>query len=280
MDFKTFSKLIMIEQTLFALPFAYIGILFAGGGTFTTWIWATLALFAARTAGMSFNRVIDARIDAKNPRTQDRQIPKGEVKPYIVWLLAILSCLLLVFSSYMLNTLCYYLSFPAIFLLFSYSFFKRFSSSVHFYLGAVEAAAPMGGYLAATGHFTIVPFILGIVILTWIAGLDIVYSLQDMDFDKKEKLHSIPVKYGRKKAIKISTICYMSCLAALIIAGLLVDMGKPYWISIIGILLIFTYQQILARQNDTPVAVKKFFKANMLISPLLFAGALIDLLAR
>jgi 4-hydroxybenzoate polyprenyltransferase len=177
MDFSKFSRLIMIEQTLFALPFALIGVLFAGGGTLKIWLWVITALAAARTAGMSFNRAIDAKIDARNPRTKDRLIPKGELRPVEAWTTAIVASVVLIGASFMLNRLCFYLSFPAVFMLFTYSYFKRFSSSSHFYLGLVEAAAPMGGYIAVTGKFTLVPFVLGLIIMTWIAGLDIVYAL-------------------------------------------------------------------------------------------------------
>jgi len=148
MDFKTFSKLIMIEQTLFALPFALLGVLFAGGGTVGVWIWVAVALAAARTAGMSFNRVIDADIDAKNPRTADRALPKGEISRGAVWLTAVAACLVFIFSAWMLNPLCFYLSFAGVFLLFVYSYFKRFSSSSHFFLGLIEAAAPVPGLIS------------------------------------------------------------------------------------------------------------------------------------
>ncbi|PJB41176.1 MAG: 4-hydroxybenzoate octaprenyltransferase, partial [Deltaproteobacteria bacterium CG_4_9_14_3_um_filter_44_9] len=168
MDFKKFSNLIMLEQTLFALPFAYLGVLFANGKALSTWILVTIALVAARTAGMSFNRVIDAEIDAKNPRTKDRLLPKGEAKRSEVWIIGIVSSLVLIGSSYLLNNLCFYLSFAAVFLLFTYSYFKRVSSSSHFYLGFTEAAAPIGGYLAVTGKFDVIPFVLGSSILLWI----------------------------------------------------------------------------------------------------------------
>ncbi len=174
MNFNTFSKLIMVEQTLFALPFALTGVLFAGGGTFFTWVLVIIATTAARTAGMSFNRVIDADIDKKNPRTMDRPVPSGEIKPSSVWMIAFASSLILIITSKMLNDLCYELSFVAVALLFLYSYFKRFSSSAHFFLGLVEAAAPIGGYIAVTGEFSVVPILLGLVILFWIAGLDIV----------------------------------------------------------------------------------------------------------
>jgi 4-hydroxybenzoate polyprenyltransferase len=278
MDFKQFSNLIMIEQTLFALPFALIGVLFAGSGTLMTWIWAIIALVAARAAGMSFNRVIDADIDARNPRTRERLIPKGEVQPATVWLTAVISSIMLIGASYLLNELCFYLSFVAVFLLFTYSYFKRFSASSHFYLGFVEAAAPIGGYLAVTGEFSLVPFVLGFAILTWIAGLDIVYALQDKTFDEKEKLHSVPVRMGGKNALVISAICYLFSISAMIYAGILTQRKMAYWVALVLIGAIFFFQQKLARDEDISASIKKFFKINMYISPILFFGTLIDVI--
>jgi 4-hydroxybenzoate polyprenyltransferase len=277
MDFKKFSELMMIEQTFFALPFALLGVLFAGGGSFKTWFFVIIAMVAARTAGMSFNRVIDAGIDAKNPRTWNRLLPKGEVRPISVWLTAIVSSLVLVCASFMLNRICFYLSFPAVFLLFTYSYFKRFSASSHFYLGLVEAAAPIGGYLAVSGKFTQVPFVLGLVILTWIAGLDIVYAIQDLEFDTKENLHSIPVRLGKKAGLLISAVCYMVSAGAMVYAGLITHKSGFYWAAVIAVSLIFLYQQRLARSQDMARAVKIFLKVNMYISPILFLGTLTDI---
>lgn len=276
MDFKAFSELMMIEQTLFALPFALLGVLFAGGGNLRIWFFVIVAMVAARTAGMSFNRVIDAGIDAKNPRTRDRLIPKGDVRPKSVWLTAMVSSLVLVGASFMLNRICFYLSFPAVFLLFTYSYFKRFSASSHFYLGLVEAAAPIGGYLAVTGKFTQVPFVLGLVILTWIAGLDIVYAIQDMEFDTQENLHSIPVRLGKQTALFISAACYTVSAGAMIYAGFITHKNGFYWVAVISVSLIFLYQQRLARRQDIAEAVKVFLKVNMYISPILFLGTLTD----
>jgi len=276
MDFKKFSNLIMIEQTLFALPFAYLGVLFANGKNISTWVLVTIALVAARTAGMSFNRVIDAKIDAKNPRTKDRLIPKGEVKQAQVWIIGTASSLALIVSSYLLNSLCFYLSFAAIFLLFTYSFFKRFSSSSHFYLGFVESAAPIGGYLAVTGEFSVVPFVLGGAILLWIAGLDIVYALLDVEFDKKEGLYSFPSAYGEKKALAASGICYVLSFLAMISAGIISGKSMPYWAALACVAFIFIYQQKIARGKDVGVALRKFFKVNIYVSPFLLIGTLID----
>lgn len=266
----------MIEQTFFALPFAYLGVLFANGKDISTWILVTIALVAARTAGMSFNRVIDAKIDSKNPRTKDRLIPKGEVKQAEVWIIGMISSLALIGSSYLLNSLCFNLSFAAVFLLFTYSFFKRFSSSSHFYLGFVEAAAPIGGYLAVTGEFSVVPFVLGGAILLWIAGLDIVYALLDVDFDRKEGLYSFPSAYGEKKALAASGACYVMSLGAMIAAGIVTDKSIPYWAALTCVGLIFIYQQKILRSRDIGVALKKFFKANIYVSPFLLVGTLID----
>lgn len=266
----------MIEQTLFALPFAYLGVLFANGKNISTWILATIALVAARTAGMSFNRVIDAKIDAKNPRTKDRLIPKGEVNQAQVWIIGIVSSLALIGSSYLLNSLCFYLSFAAVFLLFTYSFFKRFSSSSHFYLGFVESAAPIGGYLAVTGEFSVVPFVLGGAILLWIAGLDIVYALLDVEFDKKEGLYSFPSAYGKKKALAASGTCYVLSFITMIAAGIITGKSMPYWAALACVAFIFIYQQKIARSMDIIQPLRKFFRINMYVSPFLLIGTLID----
>ncbi len=278
MDFKRFSELILLEQTAFTLPFAYLGLLFAGGGTFGTWVLVTIALVAARTSGMSFNRVIDAKIDRENPRTKNRVLPRGDIRPAIVWLTAVISALILIAAAYLLNKLCFYLSFPAVFMLFSYSYLKRFSSSSHFYLGFVEAAAPAGGFFAVTGTISFAPFLLGFIIMAWIAGLDIIYSIQDREFDEKVGLYSIPVKVGVQRAIYISALCYSCSFAAMGVAGLAGGMKWPYWIAILFVGVIFLYHQRLARSGRLGERFSGLFKTNMLISPLLLAGTAVSIL--
>ncbi|VEN72761.1 4-hydroxybenzoate octaprenyltransferase [Candidatus Desulfarcum epimagneticum] len=278
MGFKNFLKLILVKQTLFALPFAFLGVAFGGGGGPKTWILTAAALAAARSAGMCFNMALDHRIDAKNPRTKDRLIPRGEVAPRQAWVWAWLSCLALIGSAFFLNRLCFYLSFPAVFGLFTYSFFKRFSASSHFYLGLVEAAAPIGGYLAAAGSFSAVPFALGVVIMAWIAGLDIVYALQDMEFDRKEKLHSVPAALGRKKALLVSALCHLVSLSAIVFAGVHTGRGAPYWIGALFVAAVFSRQQALAWRGHDAAQIQKIFAVNMYIAPALFLGAFIDIL--
>ncbi|HSA13830.1 MAG TPA: 4-hydroxybenzoate octaprenyltransferase [Spirochaetota bacterium] len=282
MDFKKFSQLVMIEQTTFALPFAYIGILFAGGGKLTDWLWCTIALVAARTAGMSFNRVLDARIDAKNPRTADRLLPRGEVQARDVWAIAIASSLVLVFSAWMLNTLVFYLSFVAVGLLYTYSLFKRFSPSSHFYLGAIEAAAPVGGYLAVTGKFEVMTFVPGAAILFWIAGIDILYAVQDIEFDRKEGLHSIPARIGRERSLALSVVCYGLAFSSLVLAGWGGGMTTMYWASLVVVAYLFVRQQMLARDTKHPFEeqMKLVFSLNKYVSPAIFIGALLDVFIR
>ncbi len=275
MDFKKFAKLIWIEQTLFSLPFAYLGVLFAGGATLAQWLLVTVAIAAARTAAMTFNRVIDARIDARNPRTRERLVPRGEVSQRSVWTIAAVCCLVLIGVSYLLNPLCFYLSFAAVFLLFSYSYAKRFTPFSHFYLGLTEAAAPIGGYLAVRGEFSVIPLVLGFVILMWMVGLDTVYALQDLEIDRKEGLCSIPVSIGKPAALVVSALAYALALAGAVYAGLRGQMAWPYWFGVAGMGLIFLYQQRQARVEPlAPVAIGKFLGANAYVSPALFAGTL------
>lgn len=270
----------MIEQTLFSLPFAYLGVLFAGGRSIMVWFWVTLALVAARTAGMAFNRIIDAEIDAKNPRTRNRSLPRGEVSPRQAWMVALVSSLLLVAASSMLNRLCFYLSFAALALLFSYSYFKRFTASSHLYLGFVEAAAPVGGYLAVTGRFELLPFILGTAIMMWIAGIDIIYAIQDVDFDRRERLYSLPAKYGRKKSLGVSMVLYALALLALAAAGVLTGKAIAYWVAVACVGVIFCRQQVLSRREDIQGAVKEIFQINAYISIILFIGTFIDVVMK
>ncbi|HNR88587.1 MAG TPA: 4-hydroxybenzoate octaprenyltransferase [Spirochaetota bacterium] len=277
MDFRKFANLIMIEQTLFALPFAYIGIVFAGGGSVWTWIWATVAVVAARTAGMAFNRYFDAEIDAKNPRTKNRALPAGEVSKTEVLSIAVASSFFLIVAAYLLNTLCFYLSFLAVGMLATYSLFKRFSSSSHLYLGLIEAAAPVGGYLAVSGDFQLMAFVLGGAIMAWIAGLDIVYAIQDRSFDMDQKLFSVPVRFGVERAKLISAGLYVVSLGALVAAGLLAGKGVVYWLTVICVGLVFIKQQLLARQQDIEEAVRHIFQLNNFVSPVLLAGTVLDL---
>ncbi len=191
-------------------------------------------------------------------------------------MLALASCTALVIASYMLNSLCFYLSFAAIALLFSYPYLKRFGAASSLYPGFIEAAAPIGGYLAVTGEFELVPFILGAAMMTWIAGLDVVYALLDIEFDRSEGLRSIPIRYGRERALSISAGLYLAALAALAGGGALTKMGIAYWVAVLCVALIFFRQQSLARSDEVFQASEELFQINRYISPILFTGTFID----
>ncbi len=279
MVFKKINRLLLLEQTLFTLPFAYIGILIAGPASISQWLYVTLALFAARTTGMAYNRIIDAKIDAANPRTKNREIPSGALSKSSVIILSIISSLLFTFASFKLNMLCFYLSLAANGLLFAYSYFKRFSSSAHFFLGFVEAAAPIGGYLAITGRFHLIAFVPGITIMFWIAGLDIMYAFQDLEFDKNSGLHSIPARLGVTSARLISIISYIIAIAAMTGIGFYIQAEFIYYIAILLIVGIMLAQQMLFNRNitDAMQVMPKIFFLNKFISFILFAGLLLNM---
>lgn len=275
---KKFFILIEFGGTLLALPFAYIGLLFAGGDDLYTWLWVTLAMISARTIGASFNKLIDLSIDIKNPVLKGRTFSPAESSKAVLWSSGILSSALLVYSSYMLNELCFYLSFAGLFLLITYSYFKRFTWATHFYLGLVEAAAPIGGFIAETGRFEAMPFILGGALLLWIAGLDIIYAVQDIDFEKSENLNSMPIKFGIENSLVISYQLYVFSVTALTVAGFMTGRGLAYWAAIICISILFIRQQSLVRSKDIQSSMIEFFQLNNLISPILFAGTFIDVM--
>ena len=276
MIFKNFFSLIMIEQTLFSLPFAYIGIVLGGGAQLNIWIWVSIALFAARTAGMCFNRAIDAKFDALNPRTADRHIPAGIVNKKAVWIIGIIASCLLVFCAWMINALCFYLSFLAVFILVTYSFLKRFSAVTHFYLGLIEAAAPIGGYFAATGSFDLFPIIPGVAIMFWISGFDILYATQDEKFDKSVGLHSIPALLGKTKALIVSVACYVLAIAFLAFMGYLWLADNFYYSMLILVTVVLGAQQfIIWFKSDNPKALKYLFRLNKFVAPIIFAGLLL-----
>ncbi len=276
MDLKKFFSLINFNQTLYTLPLAYIGLLFAGAEDIFTWIWATLALISAKTAGVSFKRIIYAFIDAKYPDADNT----GEISKVTLWSIGIISSMALVYCSYMLNELCFYLSFASILLLFIYPYLKRFSASLQYYPSLVEAAAPIGGYVAETGRFDLIPFVIGIAVLLWIAGLDIIYAIQDIDSGKNEDLFSIPSRFGIDKALLMSALLYLLALTALIAAGLLTSRDLAYWISLICVTTIFTRQQFLTKSMDIKAGMTEFYQINSFVSPILFVGVFVDVMFR
>lgn len=263
-DARLFVELVRFEHTLFALPFAYLGLIAATGGRPQPWtfFWVSVAMVGARTAAMTMNRIFDRDIDAKNPRTQDRPLVTGRVSLKQAWIVTAVSGGLYFLSAWMLNPLCFKLSFVAVVVLAGYHFMKRFTFLCHFGLGLALSSAPMGGWMAATGEFAWQAVPLGMAVLLWVAGFDILYSLQDADFDRKEGLQSIPVRYGDRPALTIMRYCHIAAVVSLIVFGAVNAYGWVYWtgMGVCGGLLVL--ENVIVNENDLSHLQTAFFTIN------------------
>jgi 4-hydroxybenzoate polyprenyltransferase len=258
-----FFGMIKFEHTVFALPFAYLGYVLANDfqpRDLSFWhnlnqiLWITAAMVGARTAGMCLNRVIDRSIDAKNPRTQSRALVTGALSVRTTIGVALFCLFVLVYSASQLNELCLKLSPLAVILLLIYHYLKRVTYLCHFGIGIVLFCAPLGGWIAHTGSFSLQPFMLAAAVFFWVSGFDILYSLQDIDFDRSHQLHSIPARFGWVKGISIARICHASTLIFLIGLGIIQSLSVIYWIGLLlaaGFLCIqnFLVSQGLKRIN-------------------------------
>lgn len=263
-----FLKLIRVRETAFSLPLAYIGMLMVAEKppAVRTWIFVTTALVSARTLGMCLNRLLDKNIDAQNPRTAHRLLPSGEVSvSTVLWYVAG-AALVFVGSAYLLNSLCFYLSFPALLLLFTYSLVKRFSSLSHFHLGLTEACAPIGGALAVDPRFSLPVLLLGCYMVFWIAGFDIIYSCQDREFDRTHRLFSIPVRCGLQKTLAISAALHAAAVAVLILIGVLIGAHPLYYVCLAAACGFFIRQHTLVSASDLSRLQAAFFSMNRNIS--------------
>ncbi len=277
---KILIDLVKFEHTLFALPFAYLGMLLGANKvpSFYYWFWVTMAMVGARTAAMGLNRLIDRKIDAKNPRTRERHLPKGLISVYTVGWLVVFSLLLLEYAAYKLNWLCVILSPLVVFLLCFYSYTKRFTWMSHFVLGLVEAAAPIGGWIAVTGSLSPAPIYIGISLIFWLAGFDIIYACQDYEFDKKEGLFSIPARFGLEKALHISSFLHILTLIFMVAAGITLRVGIWYWIGITANAVLLIYEHSIIKPRDLTRLNMAFFNINGYISIVMFLCVLMEVL--
>ena len=206
---KNYLSLIKFIHTIFALPFAFIGFFLATKNNsidWTTFLYVVLCMIFARSAAMAFNRYIDRKIDKANQRTAKvREIPNGTISEKNAFIFVVLNCILFIGTTYLINSICFYLSPIALFVILGYSYTKRFTALCHLILGLGLSLAPLGSYLAVSGSFDIVPILFSVVVLFWVSGFDIIYSLQDEEFDKEQKLHSIPVLLGIEKSLIYKT---------------------------------------------------------------------------
>lgn len=275
---KVFLDMIKFPHTIFALPFALTSAVIASSGIpeFKKLFWIIVAMVGARTGAMSFNRLVDMHIDAKNPRTKDRPLPKGLISKEAVIFYIIISFLLFIFSAYMLNKLCFYLSPIAIIIFTGYSLTKRFTHYSHIVLGLALSGAPLGAWIAIKGEVDVSPIILSLAVLFWVAGFDILYALQDYEFDRKEGLHSIPVKFGIKKSILISRIFHILMVFLLIFIYYLASLSVIYLVGLAIISALLVYEHSLVKENDLSKLDIAFFNMNGYISVLFFIFTTID----
>jgi 4-hydroxybenzoate polyprenyltransferase len=270
---------IKLEHSLFALPFAFIGAVAAarsGAGELTlrTGALVLLCMIFARTAAMGFNRWMDAEIDRANPRTSGRAIPSGRLSPGVVLATVIVASGLFISTAALINPLCGYLSPLALVVILGYSTTKRWTALSHLVLGLSLAMSPAGGWLAVAGAFALPLWILAAAVIFWVAGFDVLYSLQDVDFDRGRGLHSIPARLGERAAYGLSRLFHLLAAVALFTFGNLTALGAGWFAASAATTLCLVAQQLLARdRNRIPVA---FFHLNASIGFILLAGLLFD----
>ena len=276
-----YGILVMFSHTIFSLSFALISMLLASKGlpSLYTIFWILVAFMGARTGANAINRVIDAEIDAKNPRTATRQLPQGLLKKKDVIIFSVVCFLVMVIAAAMLNPLCLLLSPIGLFLMIIYSYTKRFTWACHLVLGVTSAAAPVGAWLAVTGKLSWLPLFMGAANTLWVAGFDIIYGSQDYDFDTKNGIHSIPAKFGVKNALHIAAFFHFIALGLLVVVGALsAELGLIYFIGLITISVLFIIEhKIVSPDNLSNVKVASY-SINQLVSIIFLICGVMDAL--
>ena len=280
---NSYLSLIKFSHTIFALPFALLGFFLANlqlgtGFSWRLFVLVLLCMVFARSAAMAFNRYLDRDIDELNPRTAQREIPAGVISSNAALGFVIINSLLFIATTWFINPLCFYLSPVALLVILGYSYTKRFTFLCHFVLGLGLSLAPIGAYLAAGGNFDLIPLLYSAAVLFWVSGFDIIYALQDEDFDKSLHLNSIPVALGKTNALRLSSILHVICGALIIIAGYFLGQSFPafgwlHWLAAAGFIGLLVYQHTLVKPNDLSKVNLAFFTTNGIAS-LLF-GALV-----
>lgn len=277
-----FLEMIKFEHTLFALPFAYIGALVTNKQIPTghDLLWITVAMVGARTAAMSLNRIIDRHIDAQNPRTAERALPRGLLSVTEVWIYTIFSFLLLLLAAANLSPLAVKLFPLVVAILVGYSYTKRFTWACHLWLGAALGFAPLGSWVAITNRLDLAPVLLAGGVLFWVAGFDVIYACLDYEFDRQNRIYSIPAQFGIRRALKISTFFHIISPALFITAGMVLKLGMLYYIGIGVAVALLVYQHMLV----TPVNLARiniaFFNLNAALSVTMLVFTLADILIR
>src|SRR4051812_41492840 len=251
---KQYLSLIKFSHTIFALPFAIIGFLLAvkKENSFdpTIFLYMVMCMIFARSAAMAFNRFIDRRFDALNPRNKNREIPAGVISSSAALWFTLISAAAFITTTWLINPICFYLSPVALLVVLGYSYTKRFTALCHIVLGVGLSLAPIGAYLAVTGVFAILPLLFSFTVLFWVSGFDIIYALQDEEFDKSQELRSIPVALGKKGALMLSNVFHFISASLVVVAGIHGGFDLWYWAGVIIFIGLLVYQHRLVKPDD------------------------------
>lgn len=277
---KVYLEMIKFSHTVFALPFAFMGAIIASNGIppLKKIFLITLAMVFARSSAMGFNRLIDADIDKENPRTSIRAIPSGKLSKTQVGFFVVTSMLLFITTTYFINLQCFALSIPALLIVFFYSYTKRFTYVSHLVLGFALSVAPVGATIAITGEITFISLILCVAVIFWVAGFDILYALQDREFDVSFGLHSFPEKFGIKKSLIIARISHTLMLVFLISLAYFAKLGGFYLVGVFIITCMLLYEHSLVREDDLSKLDIAFFNINGYISMVIFVFTVLDII--
>ena len=271
---RHFLDAIKFEHTVFALPFAYVAMVLAADG-WPGWrvlTWVTLAMVGARTLAMTVNRLADRFIDAKNPRTRRRHLPAGLLTPGAMTAIAALAGALLLVSAWMLNPLCLVLSPLAVLFLVGYSYTKRFTWLSHWILGFTDGIAAAGGWIAVRAAFDVPAYVLWFALTVWIAGFDLIYACQDVDFDRAERLHSFPARFGIAASLRAAQVCHVATVAAFATLGWMMGLGAAYWVGVAAVAGLLVYEHSLVSPGDLSRLDVAFFNVNGYIAVILLAA--------
>lgn len=278
-----YLSLVKFSHTIFALPFALIGYFLAVSLVGYDFEWTLLILVMlcmvfARSAAMGFNRFADRKIDQINPRTEKREIPAGVISAKSALIFVIVSSFLFIGTTYFINPLCFYLSPVALLLVLGYSYTKRFTVLSHFVLGLGLSLAPIGAYIAVTQEFDLIPVLFSFCVLFWVSGFDIIYALQDEEFDKSIGLKSIPANIGKKKSLILSTLLHIIAAGCLVFVGLIGKMGLFYWIGTSLFIILLAYQHTLVKPKDLSRINLAFFTTNGVASVVFAIFVILELM--
>ncbi len=274
---RLWGRMVKFSHSVFALPFALSGAALAAaehGISVEQVIWIAVAMIGARNAAMGFNRLVDSGLDARNPRTRSRELPSGKLSRGAVWIFTGALTALFVFACFKLGSACLILSPVALAIIFGYSYTKRFTWASHLVLGLALAIAPVGGWVAVTGRFSVVAWLLGAAVLLWVAGFDVVYACQDREFDREHGLFSIPARFGIGRSLTTARLLHLGALLLLGAVGWIAGLHPIYWVgwSIIAGILIWEHR--LVRADDLSKLGVAFFNMNGVISVIYLATVL------